>query len=150
MSVAISVIYNSSTAEKRDGCRDGDQKEKTMSTKTLNVLNGIAHVLGTMGHDGATDADGEPVSIGLRREEGHLINDSRVMDGFSVKTSADKLWICYHLETTLKEIHAEAKFESGIKSAINDVKGFLQREYKKVTGRSLSLKEMDASPFLRD
>ena len=29
--------------------------------------------------------------VGLRREEGHPLIDSRVIDGFSVKFSADKL-----------------------------------------------------------
>ena len=111
-----------------------------MSTKTLNVLNGLSHVLGALKYDGALDSDGEPVKIGLAREEGHPINDSRVIDGFSVKTSGDRLWICYHLESSMTEIHNKKDFESDIKSAINDVKNFLQKEYKKVTGRALSLK----------
>ena len=50
----------------------------------LEIVNGISQVMANA-YDGATDENGEPIKIGLKREEGHPINDSRVMDGFKVK-----------------------------------------------------------------
>ena len=118
-----------------------------MSTKTLNILNGLSHVLAKVKHDGALDEDGDPYDIGLRREDGHVINDSRVIDGFSVKTAGDHVWICYHADgLPLKDYH-EGNIEPETESMIDKVKSFLQKEFKKTTGKSLSLKECSDHEF---
>ena len=41
---------------------------------TLEIVNGISQVLANT-YDGALDENGEPVKIGLKREEGHPILD---------------------------------------------------------------------------
>jgi hypothetical protein len=50
-------------------------------------------------------ADGEARTIGLRREQGDAVLDSRVMDGFKVRISGNKLIVNYQSEMALKEIH---------------------------------------------
>ncbi len=40
-----------------------------MSQKVVDVLRGISQAAGNM-YDGATDENGEPIKIGLKREEG--------------------------------------------------------------------------------
>ena len=47
---------------------------------TLEIINGISQVLANS-YDGALDESGEPVKIGLRREEGNPLIDHRVIDG---------------------------------------------------------------------
>ena len=46
---------------------------------TMEIVNGISQVMANS-YDGALDEKGEPIKVGLKREEGHPINDSRVMD----------------------------------------------------------------------
>ena len=106
---------------------------------TLEIINGISQVLANS-YDGALDSAGNPVKIGLRREEGDPLIDERVMDGFGVQISGDRLHIKYHCEPLLKEVHSSS-YESEIDSMVEKVKKFIQKEFKSVTGSSLSLTE---------
>lgn len=108
---------------------------------TLEIINGISQAI-SIGYDCAHDSDGNPVKIGLRREEGRPLIDSRVIDGFSARVSGNRLIISYHLECKLKEVHNK-DFESEIDSTVESVKSFIQKEYKKVTGNALSLTDPD-------
>ena len=49
----------------------------------LEIVRGISQALSNT-HDGALDENGDPIKIGLRREEGVPILDERVIDGFKV------------------------------------------------------------------
>jgi len=106
---------------------------------TLEIINGISQVLANS-HDGALDSEGEPVKTGLKREEGNPLVDSRVMDGFSVRFNGDRLIVSYQCDCKLKDIHNK-DFESDIESMVNDVVKFLKKEFKKLTGNTLSLSE---------
>ena len=106
--------------------------------KILDIVNGISQVLSNT-HDGALDADGEPIKIGLHREEGNPIIDSRVIDGFSVRFHGSRLIVSYQYDCKLQHVHSNG-FESEIDSTVNDVVKFIKKEFKKLTGSSLSLK----------
>ncbi len=106
---------------------------------TIEIINGISQAAANA-HDGAVDSDGEAVSVGLKREEGNPLVDSRVMDGFSVKVYGNKLCIGYHSEINIKDVHQNS-FESDIEQMIADIASFLKKEYKKITGSALSLKK---------
>ena len=105
---------------------------------TMEIVRGISQVMANT-YDGAHDENGEPIKIGLKREEGHPINDSRIMDGFKVSFYGNQLCIHYHAEVKLKEVYAK-DFESDLEQMIEDIASFLKKEYKKVTGSALSLK----------
>ena len=104
---------------------------------TLEIIDGISQVLSNT-YDGALDENGEPVKIGLRREEGNPLVDHRIMDGFGAFVSGDRLHIKYHAEIPLKEVHASG-FESEMESMVEKVKSFIQKEFKKVKKSALSL-----------
>jgi len=106
---------------------------------TLEIINGISQVLSNS-YDGALDENGEPVKIGLRREEGNPLMDSRIMDGFGAHITGDRLHIKYHAEIPLKEVHSNG-FEGEMESMVEKVKSFIQKEYNKVTKSSLSLSD---------
>jgi len=109
---------------------------------TIEILNGISQVMANS-HDGATDEKGEPISIGLDREEGLPLVDKRVMDGFSVKMhGTNQLCIYYHTEMPIKAVH-DKNFESDIESKLSKIKSFLKSEFKKVTGNALSLSKKE-------
>ena len=106
---------------------------------TLEIINGISQVLSNT-YDGALDESGEPVKIGLRREEGNPLIDPRIMDGFGASIVGDRLHIKYHAEIPLKEVHSNG-FEGEMESMVEKIKSFLQKEYNKVTKSSLSLSD---------
>jgi hypothetical protein len=112
---------------------------------TMEIVRGISQVMSNS-HDGALDEDGEPIKVGLKREEGHPINDARVMDGFKVSFYGNQLCIHYHSELKLKDVYAKG-FESDLAQMIAGIAKFIKKEYKKVTGNALTLKavgEVDA------
>lgn len=76
--------------------------------------------------------------IGLRREEGCPIKDSRVIDGFSVRINGNELCVIYHTEHTSKEAH-RASLVSDVEQSIADIVKYLKSEYRKVAEGSLSL-----------
>jgi hypothetical protein len=105
---------------------------------TMEIVRGISQVMANT-HDGALDDKGEPIKVGLKREEGHPIHDSRVMDGFKVSFHGNQLCIHYHSELKLKDVYANG-FESDLEQMIADIASFIKKEYKKVTGDALTLK----------
>jgi len=112
---------------------------------TMEIVRGISQVMANS-HDGALDDKGEPIKVGLKREEGHPILDSRVMDGFKVSFYGNQLCIHYHAELKLKDVYAK-DFESDLEHMIADIAKFIKKEYKKVAGSALALKavgEVDA------
>ena len=86
--------------------------------------------------------------VGLRREEGHPLIDSRVIDGFSVKFSADKLIIGYQSEVLMKEVHPRPQFENEIERRFKDIVKYLKKEYKNITNSSVNLTEVDEADIL--
>ena len=89
-------------------------------------------------YDGALDENGEPLKAGLKREEGDPILDKRVMDGFGVKFYGNMMCLSYMSEVQLKEVYGNG-FEEDVEKQIAEVVKFLQKEYKKITGKSVSL-----------
>jgi hypothetical protein len=130
---------------KTDGSLAGVQTRRNKMADVLEIVQGISQVMANT-HDGAVDDNGEPIKIGLKREEDVAITDKRVMDGFKIAMAGDTLFIKYHGEVTMKEAKASG-FESEMEQMIADISSFLKKEYKKVTGSALNLKksgEMDA------
>ena len=114
-----------------------------MST-TLEIINGIAQAAANA-YDGALDDKGEPIKVGLKREEGNPILDKRVMDGFSVRFVGPMLCIHYHSELNIKEVQGD-KLEAEIEDMIGSVASFLKKEFKRITGKALTLtKEGDVT-----
>jgi hypothetical protein len=105
---------------------------------TVNdVIQGLAQAAANT-YDGALDDNGEQVKIGLRREVENPITDSRMMDGFKVRFAANKMILSYHSEIKLKEVHDKG-FEDEMARMCNEIVKFLKKEYKKVTGNSVTL-----------
>jgi hypothetical protein len=112
-----------------------------MAAKELEIIREIAQAA-SMGFDGALDEEGNPIKIGLKREEGHPVNDSRHMDGFKISFRGPILCIKYQTECKLKDVHQKG-FESGIASTFRDISKFIKSQYKKNTGKNLTLTEID-------
>ena len=103
----------------------------------LEIIRGLQQAAAN-GYDGAMDEKGEPVKVGLKREEGHPIHDKRVNDGFKIKFMPAGICILYQSDVFLKDIYGGG-FENEMARQINEIKKFLQKEYKKITGNSVTL-----------
>jgi len=114
---------------------------KKKSVSVLDVVRGISQAAANA-YDGAHmenySPDGEVRRAGLQREEGNPLIDRRVIDGFGVKFMGPILCINYHTEVQLKEVYASG-FESEMEQKVADIAKFLKKEYKKVTGNTVSL-----------
>jgi len=103
----------------------------------LEVITGISQALHAK-HEGGTQ-------FGLKREtenllQGCSIYDPRVMDGFGVQFTGDRLVLKYHSEMPLVKVH-DKNFETDIRDVVKQITKHLKEEYKKVTKSSLSLVE---------
>ena len=109
--------------------------------KTLEIIRGLSQAAANA-YDGAHDErfslDGQQRQVGLRREEGCPIMDTRVIDGFKVKFYGDSIIINYQSDVRMRDLK-DNRFENDIAATINDVKKFLVKEYKAITGNSISL-----------
>ena len=109
--------------------------------KTLEIIRGLSQAAANA-YDGAHDErfslDGQQRQVGLKREEGCPIMDSRVIDGFKVKFYGDSMIINYQSDVRMKDLK-DNRFENDIAATINDVKKFLAKEYKAITGNSITL-----------
>ena len=113
----------------------------------LEIVRGLSQAAANA-YDGALDENGEPLKIGLNREDGHPIIDSRVMDGFKVRFAADQLVVTYQGESLVKEMHPRNQFENEIEAKFSDIAKFLKKEYKKITKNSVSLTEVADADIL--
>ena len=113
-----------------------------MSQKVVDILRGISQAAAGM-YDGALDEEGEPIKIGLKREEGNPMLDKRVIDGCKVRCSGKTLIVSYHSDLLLKDVYAnkKGKLEDELEQTMSDIVSYLKKQYRKVTGNTLSLKE---------
>lgn len=89
-------------------------------------------------HDERFVEDGEDKAIGLKREQGCAINDSRVIDGFKVRMSGPKLIVSYQSEMPMASFH-NTKLDQEMEQTYADIVKFLKKEYKNITKETLSL-----------
>jgi hypothetical protein len=106
------------------------------------IIQGINQAAANASWDGAHEeslqADAKARTAGLQREDGHYINDRRVMDGFNVKFMGPVLRLTYQAETRIKEVQDNG-FENEIAGRLQEIVKFLKKEYKAITGNTLAL-----------
>ena len=104
----------------------------------LDIIKGLNQAAANA-YDGYDHMDEK---IGLKREEGNPIVDSRLIDGFAVRFAAQNMIVTYQSEIPLKEVHPRNQFENDIEMRFGDIVKFLKKEYKKVTKESVTLTEV--------
>ena len=91
-----------------------------------------------LAYDGGTDANGEPLKIGLRREEGDFVKDSRHLDGFNVRFAGDVLTITYQTDIKLKEVYGGG-FEEEMERVMSDIAKYLSTRAAQILGKRVTL-----------
>jgi hypothetical protein len=106
------------------------------------IIQGINQAAANGAWDGAHEeslqADGKARDAGLKRQDGHYINDRRVMDGFGVKFHGPILRLTYQAETRIKEVQ-DSGYENEVGRQLQEIIKFLKKEYKAITGNTLTL-----------
>ena len=92
-------------------------------------------------HKGRYRTDGKDDLIGLKREEGCVITDSRVMDGFKVRIAGPVLIVSYQSEMPIKTFH-NSKLGDEMESTFKDIVKYLKKEYKNINNETLTLSPM--------
>lgn len=105
------------------------------------IMKGLLQIQSNS-YDGALTVDGLPLKIGMKREE-IMSNHERRMDAFSVHfVSPDKICVKYSRQIRLSDVK-DKKFEDDVYGTITDVVSHLKSEFKKLTKKSVSLKEVE-------
>tara|TARA_R100000005_G_C4919753_1_gene153558 strand:+ start:40 stop:606 length:567 start_codon:yes stop_codon:yes gene_type:complete len=108
-----------------------------MAAENLEVLRGLAQAAADS-YDGALDEDGNPIEMGLKREDKDQYKRNRT-DGFGVRFAHNKAIISYHSEIMLKEVHPRAQFENNIEDAFKSIVKRLKKRYSEITSNSVTL-----------
>lgn len=124
--------------------RRRERRKVAEKNNILDIVNGISQAAANA-YDGATDENGDRLKTGLKREEGDLVLDKRIIDGFNVSITGNILILKYHSEILLKDVY-KGDFEGEIAQRLQDVVSYLKKEYKKITGNSLTLTKEGKEP----
>jgi len=112
-----------------------------MSKEMLEIIQGLSQAAANAwdgGHMENYSLDGQVRKTGLKREEGIPLLDKRCNDGFKVKFYGDSIIINYQSDVMMRDLKDNG-FENDLTRTLNDVKNFLQKEYRAITGKSISL-----------
>ena len=64
------------------------------------------------------------------------------MDGFKIRFAGNIMSLTYMSEVQLKQVH-ETGFENEVQSTISEIVKFLKKEYRKITGSSVTLTQVE-------
>lgn len=109
---------------------------------TYEIIQGL-HQAAANAYDGSHvekyASDGKSRSVGLKREEGDPLLDSRVIDGFKIKISGDMLTVVYTADIRLQDVYMTKDFEGEMETIIEKIVSFLKKEYKSITKDTVTL-----------
>ena len=115
------------------------------------IVSGLAQAAANA-YDGALDENGDPLEIGLNRENNRGVKGMYkrpMMDGFKVSFSANQMIVKYTSEIMIQEANPRNKFNDEIERRFADITKFLKKEYNRLRKESVSLSPVgDASIIL--
>lgn len=125
--------------------KDKKEDKKNDGQKVYDILKNINQAAANAwdgSHDERFLPDGEkPKKVGLGREEGDLMFQSRLVDGFRVKVRDNVLTISYQTEISTKEFHKK-DIKKDAEDKMSEILKYLKKEYKSLSGKALSVKEV--------
>ena len=121
---------------KSAGSKVGDQ---VMAKEDFEVLKDLSVAAGNL-YDGAVDDKGEPIDMGLKRDELPDTNRKQ-FDAGKVRFAGDKAIVTYEAEITLKDVHKNGinGFQNEMDDMIQKVVNQLKKNYRAVAGKSITL-----------
>ena len=114
-----------------------------MANADLEVLRNLSVAAGNL-YDGAVDDKGEPLELGLKREELPSTN-RKYIDGGTVNFTGDKIKVVYEAEITLKSVHKNGvnAFQNEMDEMIQKLVDGLKKNYRSIAGKSVDLSPVE-------
>jgi hypothetical protein len=110
-----------------------------MANADLKIIRDLSQAAGNM-YDGAVDDKGEPLKMGLKRDD-LLSTDRRYIDGGKIRFAGDKIIVTYEAETRLQDVHKNGinGFQNEMNDMIQNLVNQLKKNYKSVAKKSITL-----------
>ena len=121
---------------KKDGDKDGD---RIMANADLEIIRDLSQAAGNL-YDGAVDDKGDPIKMGLNREDLPSTN-RKYIDGGKVRFAGDKIIVSYEAEIRLQDVHKDGinGFQNNMDGMIQNLVKQLKKNYRAVAGKSITL-----------
>jgi len=110
-----------------------------MANADLEIIRALSQAAGNL-YDGAVDDKGEPIKMGLKREDLPSTN-RKYIDGGRVRFAGDKIIVSYESEMPLKNVYKTGinGFQNEMNDMIQNLVKQLKKNYKAVAGKSITL-----------
>jgi hypothetical protein len=110
-----------------------------MAKEDFEVLKDLSVAAGNL-YDGAVDDKGEPINMGLKRDELPDTN-RKYIDAAKVRFAGDKAIVSYEAEIVLKQVYKDGinGFQNEMDDMIQKVVNQLKKNYRAVAGKSITL-----------
>jgi AraC-like DNA-binding protein len=118
-----------------------------MADTTLAEVMKVLRQIQSHSFDGALSFDGKPLKIGMMREDVDEFH-RRKIDAFSVSSALPNVVrIKYTSQCKLEEVQGNKYFEDDVFEVVGAIRNHLQKEYKRMTGKSVTLSETKKHPI---
>ena len=118
-----------------------------MADTTLAEVMKVLRQIQAHSYDGAMTFDGKPLKIGMMREDLDEYH-RRKIDAFSVSSAMpDVVKVKYTSQCRLEDIKENKNFEDEVFEVVGSIKNHLQKEYKRISGKSVALSEFKKHPI---
>jgi len=129
-----------SKVAKSDGDKDGDL---IMANADLEIIKNLSQAAGNL-YDGAVDDKGEPLKMGLTRED-LPVTDRRYIDGGKVRFAGDQIIVTYEAQIPLSDVHQNGinGFQNKMNDMVQNLVKQLKKNYKSIAGKAITLTPLD-------
>jgi hypothetical protein len=123
------------TAEKKDGKVVGGQKMEKTNKSVYEIMQGIYQAAA----NGQNVQHANSVDFSTSEDKGDVLATASRNETFFVKVNANQMMLTYQIMNDMSDVLQKEKFLAAIKTAMAKVEKHLKSEYKKVTGKTLSI-----------
>jgi len=125
-----------SKVAKKDGDKDGDL---IMANADLEIIKDLSQAAGNL-YDGAVDDKGDPIKMGLKRDDLPSTN-RKYIDGGKIRFAGNKIIVNYEAEIRLQDVYKDGinGFQNEMNDMIQNLVKQLKKNYKAIAGKSITL-----------
>ena len=120
-----------------------------MANADLELIRDLSQAAGNL-YDGAVDDKGEPIKMGLKRDDLPSTN-RKYIDGGKVRFAGDKIVVTYESEIRLQDVYKNGinGFQNEMNDMIQNLVKQLKKNYKAVAGKPITLTPVDDDAKVR-
>ena len=110
-----------------------------MANADLEIIKDLSQAAGNL-YDGAVDDKGDPIKMGLKRDDLPSTN-RKYIDGGKIRFAGDKIIVNYEAEIRLQDVYKNGinGFQNEMNDMIQNLVKQLKKNYKAIAGKSITL-----------